>query len=129
MLWLVTLKYPKLPSHWMNETIKQKYKDIICKTVQDTDRSRDILVFSRSKTIKRIMELERDLFMPKHIPKGTPEDPDYPEEMGYREFTQEEKDNCACSNCKYPYEYWEAKEDVELKRDLASLEHLLANPV
>ena len=113
----------------MNTLQKNKIKDIICQTVAITDRSRDILTFSRTKAIKRIMELERKLFMPMHIPKGTPEDPDYPEEMGYREFTQEEKDNCSCSNCKYPIKYWEEKEDDQLKRDLASLEHLLANPV
>ena len=113
----------------MNAMQKQKIKDIICHTVANTDRSRDELTFSRTKAIKRIMELERELFMPMHIPRGTPEAPDYPEEMGYREFTQEEKDNCSCSNCKYPIKYWEEKEDDQLKRDLASLEHLLANPV
>ena len=59
----------------------------------------EIFMFNREKSIKRIMQLEGELFMPKHIPKGTPEDPDNPD---FREFSQYEKDNCKCSNCKFP---------------------------
>ena len=60
----------------------------------------------RDKMIKRIMQLEKELWMPKHIPAGTEEDPK-PADM--REFTQQEIDDCGCSNCKYPYEYWNEK--------------------
>lgn len=100
--------------------------------------------FSREKTIKSIMELEEELFMPKHIPKGTPEDPDNPE---YREFTQEEKDNCKCQNCKYPVEWWQRMEkntdkksknygkmeyvesDLRLRKYLQELIDMKVNPV
>jgi len=77
------------------------------------------LPFNRDKTIKKIMKIEKELYMPRHIPKGTPEDPDNPD---YKTFSQEEKDNCWCPNCKYPYEYWNKMQDDELKRSLASAE-------
>ena len=80
----------------------------------------------REKMIKRVMELEKELFMPKHIPKGTPEDPK-PDWM--KDFTQEEIDSCWCPNCKYPLEYWDEKTDEELQRELTNLEHMKANPV
>ena len=77
------------------------------------------LPFSRDKTIKKIMKIEKELYMPQHIPQGTPEDPDNPD---FREFTQEEKDKCWCPNCKYPYKYWDKMKDDELKRQLSSAE-------
>ena len=79
----------------------------------------DNILFNKEKAIKRIMQLESEMFMPKHIPKGTPDDPDNPD---YREFTDEEKENCWCPNCKFPYEYWNKKTDKELQMELASLE-------
>ena len=82
--------------------------------------------FNKEKTAKKIMKLEAELFMPQHIPQGTPEDPDNPD---YRVFTQVEKDKCSCSNCKFPFRYWVKKTDVELRRSLSSLEYLKANPV
>tara|TARA_Y100001951_G_scaffold102579_1_gene109507 strand:+ start:162 stop:458 length:297 start_codon:yes stop_codon:yes gene_type:complete len=81
--------------------------------------------FNRDKTIKKIMKIENEVFMPKHIPQGTPEDPDNPD---YREFTQEEKDACRCPNCKYPFKYFDKKDDAELKRTLASMEEVKRNP-
>lgn len=80
----------------------------------------------KDKMIKRIMQLEKELWIPAHIPAGTEEDPK-PSDM--REFTEDEIENCGCSNCKYPYEYWEAKTDVELQKDLSSLEYTKVNPV
>ena len=41
------------------------------------------------KFSKNIMSLENVLFMPRHVPKGTKEDPDNPD---FKTFTQEEKD-------------------------------------
>ena len=81
--------------------------------------------FNRDKTIKKIMKIEKELYMPRHIPKGTPEDPDNP---NYREFSQEEKDKCWCPNCKYPFEYYDKKDDAELKRILAGVEEVKRNP-
>ena len=81
--------------------------------------------FNRDKTIKKIMKIENEAFMPKHIPQGTPEDPDNPD---FREFTQEEKDACSCPNCKYPFEYFNKKDNAELKRTLASMEEVKRNP-
>ena len=86
----------------------------------------DLLMFNKEKAIKRIMQLEGELFVPHHIPKGTDEDPDNPD---FREFSQYEKDNCKCSNCKFPYDYWIKKTDKELQTELMSLETLKANPV
>ena len=86
----------------------------------------EIFMFNREKSIKRIMQLEGELFVPHHIPKGTDEDPDNPD---FREFSQDEKDNCKCSNCKFPYDYWIKKTDKELQTELMSLETLKANPV
>ena len=80
----------------------------------------------RDKMIKRIMQLEKELWMPKHIPAGTEEAPK-PADM--REFTQQEIDDCGCSNCKYPYEYWNEKTDEQLQKDLSSLEFTKVNPV
>ena len=80
----------------------------------------------KDKMVKRIMALEKQLFMPQHIPQGTEGDPTL---EGMREFSQEEKDNCTCSNCKYPFEYWNIKSDEELQKELSRLEHLKANPV
>lgn len=81
--------------------------------------------FNRDKAIKKIMKIEKSLYMPKHIPQGTPEDPDNPD---FRIFTQEEKDSCWCPNCKFPYKYWDKMEDEELKRQLASAEWARTNP-
>ena len=83
------------------------------------------LPFNRDKAIKKIMKIEKSLYMPKHIPQGTPEDPDNPD---FRIFTQEEKDSCWCPNCKFPYKYWDKMEDEELKRQLASAEWARTNP-
>lgn len=80
----------------------------------------------KDKMIKRIMDLEKQLFVPKHIPQGTVEDPT-PDWM--REFSQEEKDSCSCPNCKFPYDYWIVKKDEELQKELSRLEYLKANPV
>lgn len=66
------------------------------------------------------MKIEKELYMPQHIPQGTPEDPDNPD---FRKFTQEEKNRCWCPNCKYPYEYWNEMKDDELKRAFSSAEY------
>jgi hypothetical protein len=118
----------------------EKMKEIISNEIS----SRVEMQFNREKTIKEIMKLEDELFMPKHVPKGTEEDPDNPE---YREFSQEEKDNCACQNCKYPLEWWQRMEkntdkesknygklehvesDLRLRKYLQELEDMRVNPV
>ena len=79
------------------------------------------LTFSKDKVIKRVMELEKKLFMPKHVPKGTKEAPDNPD---YRSVSQEEKDNCTCANCKFPFEYWVKKDISELIMYLRGLEEM-----
>ena len=116
-----------------------KIKDIINEYKPKNDRDLDL--FSREKTIKNIMKLELELFMPKHVPKGTEEDPDNPE---YREFSQEEKDNCHCMNCERPVEWWQRTEkmdvkgkeedvyvesDLRLRKYLQELEDLKVHPV
>tara|TARA_R110002051_G_C8760957_1_gene501662 strand:+ start:3117 stop:3455 length:339 start_codon:yes stop_codon:yes gene_type:complete len=83
-------------------------------------------MFNKEKAIKRIMQLEGELFIPHHVPQGTPEDPDNPE---FREFSQQEKDNCRCHNCKFPVAYWNKKTEREIQRDLSSLEYLKVNAV
>lgn len=118
----------------------EKIKDII----NEHEKTIEMMEFSREKTIIAIMALEEELFMPKHIPKGTPEDPDNPD---YREFTQEEKDNCKCQNCKYPMEWWQRMEkntdkksknygkmeyvesDLRLRKYLQDLEEMKVNPI
>ena len=87
--------------------------------INNLNADRVELPFNRDKAIKKIMKIEKELYMPRHTPKGTPEDPDNPD---FRTFTQEEKDSCWCPNCKYPYSYWDKQEDEELKRSLASAE-------
>ena len=72
------------------------------------------------------MSLEKILYMPQHIPKGTKEDPDNPD---FKEFTQEEKDACWCPNCKYPFEFWNGKELPYLLNHLRNLEEMEKNPV
>tara|TARA_R110002020_G_scaffold121093_1_gene275469 strand:+ start:3625 stop:4002 length:378 start_codon:yes stop_codon:yes gene_type:complete len=116
-----------------------KIKDIINEYKPKNDRDLDL--FNREKTIKNIMKLELELFMPKHVPKGTEEDPDNPE---YREFSQEEKDNCHCMNCERPVEWWQRTEkmdvkgkeedvyvesDLRLRKYLQELEDLKVHPV
>lgn len=116
-----------------------KIKDIINEYKPKDDRDLDL--FNREKTIKNIMKLELELFMPKHVPKGTEEDPDNPE---YREFSQEEKDNCHCMNCERPVEWWQRTEkmdvkgkeedvyvesDLRLRKYLQELEDLKVHPV
>jgi hypothetical protein len=46
-----------------------KVKEIICTLLPDVYRG--AMTFSRDKAIKRIMDLEKELFMPEHIPRGT----------------------------------------------------------
>ena len=116
-----------------------KIKDII--NEYKPKNNRDLDLFNREKTIKNIMKLELELFMPKHVPKGTEEDPDNPE---YREFSQEEKDNCHCMNCERPVEWWQRTEkmdvkgkeedvyvesDLRLRKYLQELEDLKVHPV
>ena len=101
------------------ECVSDLLDDCVSKIINDNGGKRVDILFNKEKAIKRIMQLESEMFMPKHKPKGTPEDPDNPD---YREFTQEEKDNCTCPNCKFPYEYWNKKTDKKLQMDLASLE-------
>ena len=101
-----------------------KIKEIICKW--SPDKGRGAMTFNKDKAIKRIMDLEKELFMPEHIPRGTKDDPLNPD---FRVHTKAEMDKCSCSNCKYPYEYWIKKDSSELKRNLRSLEELKANPV
>lgn len=115
----------------------EKMKEIISNEIS----SRVEMQFNREKTIKEIMKLEDELFMPKHVPKGTEEDPDNPE---YREFSQEEKDNCHCMNCERPVEWWQRTEkmdvkgkeedvyvesDLRLRKYLQELEDLKVHPV
>ena len=45
------------------------------------------------------------------------------------EFTQEEKDGCWCSNCTYPFEFWNKKELPYLLNHLRNLEDMETNPV
>jgi hypothetical protein len=90
------------------EERNEKMKEIISNELS----GRVEMEFNREKTIKEIMKLEDELFMPKHVPKGTEEDPDNPD---YREFSQEEKDNCKCQNCKYPMEWWQRTEMMDVK--------------
>ena len=112
-----------------NKTIEKleydyKIKEIISNSLPDEYRG--AMTFSKDKAIKRIMELEGELFMPQHIPRGTKDDPLNPD---FRVHTEAEMDKCTCSNCKYPYEYWNKKQNDELKRNLRALEELKANPV
>jgi len=122
------------------EQRNEKMKDIINSEMS----TRMKMEFNREKTIKEIMKLEDELFMPKHIPKGTEVDPDNPE---YREFSQEEKDNCACQNCKYPLEWWQrmkknideksknygkleyTESDLRLRKYLQELQDMKVNPI
>jgi len=101
-----------------------KIKEIICTLLPDGYGG--AMTFSKDKAIKRIMDLEKELFMPEHIPRGTKDDPLNPD---FRVHTKAEMDKCSCSNCKYPYEYWIKRDSDELKRSLRSLEELKANPV
>ena len=102
----------------------QRCRDVIYKLQSKEDRG--ALTFSKDKIIKNVMALENKLFMPQHIPKGTKEDPDNPD---FKKFTQEEKDSCWCSNCKYPFEYWNGKELAYLLNHLRNLEEMEKNPV
>ena len=102
----------------------QRCRDVIYK-IQSKEERGVSLTFNKEKIIKNIMSLESILFMPRHIPKGTKEDPDNPD---YREFTKEEKDDCWCSNCKYPFEYWSGKELTYLLNHLRNLEEMERNP-
>ena len=103
----------------------QRCRDVIYKlqTVEERGAS---LTFSKDKIIKNIMSLEKKMFMPQHIPKGTKADPDNPD---FREFTKEEKDACWCSNCRYPHEYWNKKELTYLLGYLRNLEEMERTPV
>ena len=98
----------------------KRVRSVICLLNGNEDRGAS-LTFSKEKIIKRIMEIERETFMPKHIPKGTKDDPDNPD---YRKFTQEEKDACWCSSCRYPFSYWSEKPINDLMMTLRSLEEL-----
>lgn len=129
----------------MEKLITLEQRNDIMKDIINRELSTRVnMEFNREKTIKEIMILENEIFMPKHIPKGTPEDPDNPD---YREFTQEEKDNCPCQNCKYPMEWWQRMEknedeksdnygkmeyvesDLRLRKYLQELEDMKVNPV
>lgn len=129
----------------MEKLITLEQRNDIMKDIINRELSTRVnMEFNREKTIKEIMILENEIFMPKHIPKGTPEDPDNPD---YREFTQEEKDNCSCQNCKYPMEWWQRMEknedeksdnygkmeyvesDLRLRKYLQELEDMKVNPV
>ena len=103
----------------------QRCRDVIYKLQSKEDRGAS-LTFSKEKIIKNIMSLEKVLFMPRHIPKGTKEAPDNPD---CKEFSQEEKDACWCSNCRYPTEYWDKKELPYLLNYLRNLEYMEKNPV
>ena len=103
----------------------QRCRDVIYK-IQSKEEREATLTFSKDKIIKNIMSLENVLFMPVHIPKGTKEDPDNPD---FKTFTQEEKDACWCSNCRYPFEYWNKRELVYLLSRLRDLEEMEKNPV
>jgi len=103
----------------------QRCRDVIYKIQRKEEREAP-LTFNKEKIIKSIMSLENKLYMPKHVPKGTKEDPDNPD---YKEFTQEEKDSCSCSNCKYPFNYWNKEELSYLLNHLRNLEDMEANPV
>ena len=72
------------------------------------------------------MALEKKMFMPQHIPKGTKEDPDNPD---FKVFSQQDKDSCWCPNCRYPFEYWNDKELPYLLNHLRNLEEMEKNPV
>jgi|TARA_R100000781_G_scaffold114282_2_gene84701 hypothetical protein len=123
----------------VNSNLETKIEYIINK--YKPKQHRDLNLFNRDKTIKSIMKLEAELFMPKHVPKGTEEDPDNPD---YREFSQEEKDNCHCMNCERPFEWWQRTEkmdvkgkeedvylesDLRLRKYLQELEDLKVHPV
>ena len=103
----------------------QRCRDVIYKLQSKEDRGAS-LTFSKDKIIKNIMSLEKILYMPQHIPKGTKEDPDNPD---FKKFTQEEKDDCWCNNCRYPSEYWNGKELSYLLNYLRNLEDMEKNPV
>jgi hypothetical protein len=103
----------------------QRCRDVIYK-IQSKEERELTLTFNKDKIIKNIMSLENVLFMPRHIPKGTKEDPDNPD---FKKFTQVEKDGCWCSNCKYPFEYWNKKELHYLLSHLRNLEDMETNPV
>ena len=104
---------------------EQRCRDVIYKMQSKEDRGA-ILTFNKEKIIKNIMSLEKKLFMPKHIPKGTKDDPDNPDFKG---FSQEEKDSCWCPNCRYPTEYWDKKDLTYLLSYLRNLEDMEKNPV
>ena len=113
----------------MLEIINKKEYDKICRDViykLQTSEERSIsLTFSKDKVIKSIMSLEKKLFMPQHIPKGTREDPDNPD---FKEFTQAEKDACWCPSCRYPVEFWDKKEIIYLLNHLRNLEEMDKTP-
>ena len=102
----------------------KKCRDVIYKLQTNEERSVS-LTFSKDKVIKSIMSLEKKLFMPQHIPKGTREDPDNPD---FKEFTQVEKDACWCPNCRYPVEFWDKKEITYLLNHLRNLEEMDKTP-
>jgi hypothetical protein len=109
----------------MQEIINKKeynrrIRSVIC-LLDGNEEKGELLTFSKEKVIKRIMEIEQETFMPQHIPKGTKEDPDNPD---FRKFTEEEKDDCWCSKCRYPFSYWNEKPMNDLMMTLRSLEEL-----
>jgi hypothetical protein len=114
----------------MLEIINKKEYDKRCRDViyelQTSEERRTSLTFSKDKVIKSIMSLEKKMFMPQHIPKGTKEDPDNPD---FKEFTQAEKDACWCPNCRYPIEYWGKKEISYLLNRLRNLEEMYKTPI
>ena len=114
----------------MQELLSKKEYDQRCRDViykmQSKEEREAPLTFNKDKIIKNVMALEKKMFMPQHIPKGTKEDPDNPD---FNKFTQAEKDACWCPNCKYPFEYWSGKELTYLLNHLRNLEEMEKSPV